>query len=260
MLGLCAAAVTAGSMLEVYRFRVDAIRAPLAGLRAPLHVAWLCDLHYGPFIRAGSVAAWVDATLELRPDAVLLGGDLVDVRSEEDITPLLEQLARLHAPLGVFAIWGNHDVLRFRHTRPTLEESLGRAGITVLRNASVALRHDLHLMGLDDLRTGRPDLEVTLANRPSGVGTLLLSHNPDVLPNVPTSVGLTLAGHTHGGQIRLPGIGPLVTSSRYGRRFAHGWVNGPARGYVSRGLGVSQLPLRLNCPAELTSLLLTPAG
>lgn len=246
-------------MLEAYRFRVDTIDAPLPGLRTPLHAAWLCDMHFGPFIRAGSIAKWVDSALDLAPDVILLGGDMVDVRSHDDLAPLLEHLARLEAPLGVFAIWGNHDVRRFRSARPVFEAMLAQAGITVLRNSSTRLRDDLHLMGLDDLRTGRPDLAATLDDMPDGVGTVLLSHNPDVLPEVPTSVGLTLCGHTHGGQVRLPGIGPLVTSSHYGSRFAHGWVDGPARGYVSRGLGVSQLPIRLNCPPELTSLRLTPA-
>jgi hypothetical protein len=82
----------------------------------------------------------------------------------------------------------------------------------------------------------------------------LLWHNPDLLPRVPPDVGLTLAGHTHGGQLCLPGGYPLFTSSRYGPRFAKGWVEGTARGDVSRGLGVSLLPIRFACPAELTLL------
>ena len=98
-----------------------------------------------------------------------------------------------------------------------------------------------------------------LAERPPAAPTLLLSHNPDLLPLVPNGVDLTLCGHTHGGHVRLPGIGPIVTSSAYGRRFAAGWVRTPALGYVSRGPGVGVLPVRWDCPPEVTLLTLSPA-
>ena len=259
--GASVATVTGGAVLSAYRFQVEAISAPLVGLRAPLRAAWLCDLHYGPFIGVGSVTAWVDATLELQPDIVLLGGDLVDAVGRDDPRPLIDQLARLRAPLGVWSVWGNHDHRRLR-TRggiAAFEGALAEAGITTLRNHGVQVRDDLYLAGLDDWREGRPDLTATLAGRPAGVPCLLLSHNPDALPRVPEDVDLTLCGHTHGGQVRLPFVGPIVTSSRYGRRFAAGWVRGPALGYVSRGLGVSQLPVRVMCPPELTDLTLSPA-
>ena len=246
-------------MLSVYRFQVERIEAPMPGLREPLRLAYLTDLHYGPFIGRGSLAAWIDATLALAPDAVLLGGDLVDVMQRGPLDALLEQLVRLRAPLGVWGVWGNHDRNRLRGDLEAFERALGDAGVRMLRNRGAYLREDLYLAGLDDLRTGRPDLAATLAERPADVPCMLLSHNPDVLPSVPDTVALTLCGHTHGGQVQLPFIGPVVTSSRYGRRFASGWVRGPALGYVSRGLGVSQLPVRFDCPAELTHATLLPA-
>src|SRR6056297_2291592 len=103
-----------------------------------------------------------------------------------------------------------------------------------------------------------PDLPAALRDRPADAACILASHNPDLLPEVPVSVSLTLSGHTHGGQVVLPFIGPPFTSSRYGRRFASGWVRGPALGYVSRGLGFGLVPIRVNCPAELTILELAP--
>ncbi len=245
-------------MLSAYRFQIEHIQAELEGLRSPLRVAWLCDLHYGPFIRAGSVAAWVDATLALDPDLILLGGDMVDHLAGADFGPLTEQLGRLVAPLGVWGIWGNHDLSRLSDGLDEFEARLAAVGTTILVNRGRLVREDLYLAGIDDLQQGRPDLTAALAGRPPGVPVLLLSHNPDILPQVPPSVGLTLCGHTHGGQIRLPLVGPVITSSRYGRRFVSGWVEGPARGYVSRGLGVTQLPLRLACPPELTALTLSP--
>ena len=224
-------------------------------------MAWLSDLHYGPFIREGAVATWTDATLDLAPDLVLLGGDLVDHRAPADLAPLLTQLARLTAPLGVYAVWGNHEYNRFaRRDLPSFAAALGEVGVVVLRNEGLTLRDDLYLAGLDDVIEGRPDLAAALAGRPPGAACLLVSHNPDVLPSLGDSVELTLSGHTHGGQVVLPGIGPLVTRSRHGRRFVAGWVRAPALGYVSRGLGVTLAPVRLFCPPELTLATLTPAS
>jgi len=195
----------------------------------------------------------------------VIGGLLVDTdgipiaQNLDADADLVAELARLHAPLGVLAVWGNHDRSRFRRM-DAFAAALEGAGIRVLVNEGVAVRADLHVAGLDDFRVGRPDLEATLAGRPATGTTLLLSHNPDVLPTVPLDVGLTLSGHTHGGQVVLPGVGALYTSSQYGDRFLAGWVEGPARGYVSRGLGVSSLPVRVNCPAELTVLDLAPVA
>lgn len=251
---------TAAQVTGTYAFDVVRERDVLRGLRTPLRIAWLTDLHHGEFVRTASVRAWVDAALDEAPDVVLLGGDLVDETPGSDATArLFAELARLRAPLGVLAVAGNHDHGRFRGTAP-LAEWLRRAGIELLVNRGVAVREDLYVAGLDDLRNGRPDLGATLRDRPAAGATVLLSHNPDVLPQVPTDVGLTLSGHTHGGQVVLPGVGALQTSSRYGDRFLAGWVQGPARGYVSRGLGVTGLPVRVNCPAELTILDLAPAG
>lgn len=243
-----------------YPFVVVHERAELAGLRAPLRIAWMTDLHHGEFVRTPSVRAWVDAALREAPDLVLLGGDLVDQTPGSDPdAELFAELARLRAALGVWAVAGNHDHGRYRGMGPFVAPLQG-AGIEVLVNRGAAVRDDLYLAGLDDYRNGRPDLGATLGNRPAEGATLLLSHNPDVLPEVPTEIGLTLSGHTHGGQVVLPGVGALTTSSRYGDRFLAGWVEGPARGYVSRGLGVTSIPVRINCPAELTILDLAPAA
>lgn len=241
-----------------YPFEVVPQRTVLGGLRAPVRIAWLTDLHHGEFVRTASVRAWVDAALSETPDLVLLGGDLVDqTPGTEPDAEAFTELARLRAPLGVWAVAGNHDHARFGGIGTYLAR-LRRAGIETLVNRGVAVRDDLFLAGIDDLRNGRPDLGAALRDRPAAGASLLLSHNPDVLPTVPVDVGLTLCGHTHGGQVVLPGVGALVTSSQYGDRFLAGWVEGPARGYVSRGLGVTSLPLRVNCPAELTILELEP--
>ncbi|MFC4426253.1 metallophosphoesterase [Deinococcus navajonensis] len=260
---------TAGAA-QTYRFGVTREQRTVAGLRSPLRVAFLTDLHYGPFMRAGSVSAWVQATNAERPDLVLLGGDYLDVEPGHDVQPLLNELRELRAPLGVYGVWGNHDYGSFGEGRRGLDwtvyrEALRRAfagvGIKVLRNENRAVREDLDVAGLDDLTRGEPDVAATL--RPAAGpprATLLLSHNPDVLPELPQGVGLVLCGHTHGGQVRLPLLGAPLVPSRYGQRYAMGWVRGahdtPA--YVSRGLGVTGVPLRVLCEPELTLLTLTP--
>lgn len=246
-----AGAFAAHSVAEAYRFRVEHVRARMPKLRAPLRVAFLCDLHYGPYVRAASVRAWVDAALEAAPELVVLGGDLVDRMAYGDPLELVAELRRLRAPLGVHAVWGNHDHRRFKDLSGFAAE-LTRAGITVLTNRGVSLRNDLYLAGIDDYRLGQPDLAAALRDRRAGEACLLVSHNPDLLPEVPREVELTLCGHTHGGQVRIPGVGPVLTSSAYGRRFASGWARAPALGYVSRGLGVGWLPVRVDCPAELS--------
>lgn len=235
--------------LNAYRFEVSR-HTLLLPLSAPVKVVQLSDLHFGPFLRQGSVSAWVEAAKLERPDLILITGDFVDRFTEEDITPLADTLSQLSAPLGVWGVWGNHDHFRFRPITPLLR-LLQEAGVNILNNRGVALREDLYLAGIDDFRTGYPDLAAALRERPAGAVCLLMSHNPDLLPQVPTEVDLVLCGHTHGGQVNLPYFGAPITSSRYGQRFRAGWVEAPARAYVSRGLGVSMVPLRLNCPPEL---------
>ena len=245
-----------GVVANTYRFGVAPITAALAGLRAPVRVAWLCDLHYGPFIRANTVAAWVDATLALSPDLIVLGGDMVDHRTPDDVAPLLEQLGRLRAPLGTFAIRGNHEY-HWRGDLARFEADLAGLGVPILVNRGTMVREDLHLSGADDRQVGGRQFRQALEAREPGSASLLASHQPDLLPRVPADVDLTLMGHTHGGQVRIPGLPPLMPKSRFG--LEAGWYRAPALGYVSRGLGVAHVPVRVNCPAELTLATLMPA-
>ncbi|WP_295818653.1 metallophosphoesterase [uncultured Deinococcus sp.] len=246
----------------------------LPGLRSPLRVAFLTDLHYGLYVGAGQVRRWIDATHDTRPDVILLGGDLLDLRVQDTPSPLLRELARLGAPLGVYSVWGNHDygsigqyASRYygpvRADWPARQAQVARdlqaVGVTVLRNRGVALRDDVHVGGVDDLWNGVPDVRAALA----GAGeraTILVSHNPDVLPALPVGAGLVLSGHTHGGQIRVPLLGAPMVPSAFGQRYAMGWVQGahatPA--YVSRGLGTSGVPLRNLCSPEVAVLTLHP--
>lgn len=271
--GLTLGALGGAGVAQAIHFGVVRERARVPGLRAPLRVALLTDLHYGLYVFAPQVRAWVDAANAERPDLILLGGDLLDTRSGGATAPLTAELARLRAPLGVYAVWGNHDYGSFgfygtpwrgpaqpdwARLRKAFRAALASAGVTLLQNGGRSLREDLHLGGVDDLWHGQPDVGRAL----SGAGeraTLLLSHNPDVLPDLPRPVGLTLCGHTHGGQVRLPVVGAFMVPSRYGQRYAMGWVRGAhgSPAYVSRGLGTSGVPFRNLCTPEITLLTLT---
>lgn len=232
-------------------------------IREPLRVVQLSDLHYGPYIREGSVQNWVAQAQAENADLIVLTGDVVDRWLRRPLTPLVEVLSGLHAPLGVWACLGNHDREHFGFAdMDVLARTLAEAGITLLVNQGALARDDLYLAAVDDLSSGRSDLEAALRDAPGGVATLLLCHQPDFFPEMTAHVDLTLAGHTHGGQVRLPFIGTPVTSSSYGERYLEGWAPPPdarfGKGYVSRGLGVSLLPLRLNCPAELAVFDISP--
>lgn len=243
---------------EVYHAQITHHKLALKKLHKPLKIVQLSDLHYGPYIHEGSAQRWVAQAQAEAADLIVITGDVVDRFLTRPLTPLSAALAELAAPLGVWACLGNHDRVRFHDLRP-LEEALEAAGVTLLVNRGVLLRPDLYLAGVDDYGTGYPNLEAALQNLPEGgAASVLLCHQPDYLPEMPLSVDLTLIGHTHGGQVKFPFIGPLRTSSRYGNAFAQGWVRQPDKAYVSRGLGVSLLPVRFNCPAELAVFELSP--
>lgn len=275
--GLAVVGIATGGLLglgvlsaQTFRFGISRYRRSLEGLTRPLRLVQLTDLHYGPYVRADLVRAWVQAALEQQPDLIVLTGDLMDAGSgrfpldqtnpipASDSNLLLQELSRLQAPLGVYGVWGNHD-LALPHQRRLSKQTLAQAGIQMLVNQGSYVRPDLYLAGVDDVWLGNPDLELALSDRRNGAA-LLLAHEPDILPFVPPDVNLTLCGHTHGGQIVLPLIGAPWTPALNGngQRFRAGWFNEPVNALVSRGLGVTGIPLRLNAPAELVVLDLHP--
>jgi uncharacterized protein len=248
---------------DVMPFEVTNYRLGLAGLEQGLRVAHLTDLHFGPAQRLPSVRAWVTATLEQKPDLILITGDFLEYRkSLSGVSELCAELSRLKAPLGVFGVLGNHDLYAVMSGRDVLTDPLERAGIRLLTNTGMQVRQDLFVAGVDDLWNGKPDLTSALEAASDHGAILLMTHHPDFLEMIPARVSLTLCGHTHGGQIVLPWLGALHTGSRHGQKFAQGFVCGSlgARGFVSRGLGTTALPVRYNCPAELAVFDLEPVA
>lgn len=231
---------------------------PLRGLPRPfdgLRLLLVTDVHAGPFLSARTLERCFARLMRLRPDLILLGGDLVLSRLEELATHR-RAFESLHAPLGVHAVLGNHDHYTRHPSR--MRRHLREAGIRVLHNRAIELRRGaatLDLAGVDDLLAGEPDLNAALAG--TREPTILLSHNPDLLFDAShRGVALLLSGHTHAGQIRAPGLPVLVRQSRF--RLDQGRFRaGCTELVVSRGLGAVGLPLRLGCPPEAVLLTLT---
>ena len=226
-------------------------------------VAVLADLHHGPFVGIGFIREAVRVTNALAPDLVALVGDYAHKGDDahRQLPPCLEALAALSAPLGVFAVPGNHDMQRGGAVYRELVAATPLADLTN-RNRRIELNGDhLWLAGVDDLWWGKPDLDRALAGVESGAAVVLLSHNPDFAEDKPDArVGLVLSGHTHGGQAYLRGVGSGWLPSKYGAKYRHGLVRGPASSvFVSRGLGEAGVPLRIGAPPEVCVLTLTPA-
>ena len=225
---------------------------------APLRVLLVTDIHAGIFLKPETLGWIIDGLMQTEPDLVVLGGDMVTGHVSE-ASPYLDVLAGLAAaPLGAWFCFGNHDY--FGGDPNQLSTSLAAAGIRTLKNESVRLNHRggfFVIGGIDDLLFGKPDWQ----RLTSAVGTphLLLAHNPDHFYEAAAlRIPLTLAGHTHGGQIRLTNGPPIIRQSRYcldEGAYAH---DGSLL-VVSRGLGSVALPFRWGADPEAVIIEIVPA-
>jgi len=266
-----------GLWVEPYRLQVRRLQVPIRAFRKPesrIRVLHVTDLH----MRAGDARrmAMLQQLGSLRPDLLLITGDLIHGGKEADrqLERALAALAGIQPSFGAFVVLGNHDhVHRHRferwlrrplvfHDVDRLRKRLEAASLTVLVNehARVVIRdEELYLVGVDDPFYWLDNVPKAVAGVPQQVPRLLLAHSPDVV----TALGeerfdLILAGHTHGGQVRLGERIVWHTNTRLRLPRNAGLMElGPHRLYVSAGVGVSLLPLRLNCPPEVGWLELT---
>lgn len=220
-------------------------------------IAVLTDLHVGaPHIDLQTLDEVVEATNAANPDLVVILGDLVihGVTGGEFVEPepIAESLAKLKAEHGVVAVLGNHDWWYDGHR---VTRALQSVGIPVLDDDAIALEHTaapLFIAGVSDRWTRPHDIDRALRDVPDDATVLAITHNPDIFVDIPARVSLTLAGHTHGGQVRIPLWGPPVVPSDHGRRFAEGHVVEDGRHlFVSAGVGTSILPVRFLVPPRV---------
>ena len=277
-LALSGAAVTAYSFGIEPRFLLRVQRYELTPQGWPsgfkLRIAALADIHMGePYMGLAHLERIVETTNALAPDLILLLGDYAAghrwVTRKIAIKDMAALLTQLKAPLGTHAILGNHDwwddrEAQKRRAGPNLNGvALKTAGLPVYENDGVRLDHNgrpFWLLGLADQIafingrnsfTGLDDLDAALAKVSDDAPVILMIHEPDGFTRVPSRVSLTLAGHTHGGQVRLFGYSPVVPSA-YGNRFAYGHVIEQDRHLiVSGGLGCSIVPVRFGVPPEI---------
>jgi predicted MPP superfamily phosphohydrolase len=230
-----------------------------------LRVAVLSDIHAGsPFIDTAKLNQIVRQTNETHPDVILLLGDLM-VKEHFYKHPLAPEiiaaaLQGLHARLGVYAVLGNHD---WWFNGPRVQLALTKAHITVIENDVVQIQSNgssFFLLGISDLWTRPQNIAETVQRIPSGTPVIAITHNPDIFPAIPESVALTLAGHTHGGQINIPFVGRPVVPSRFGQRYAAGLIQeGSKKLFVTTGIGTSIIPVRFRVPPEIVILILKAA-
>ncbi len=237
----------------------------LSGWKSDLRIAVLSDLHIGsPHVGLDKLRTIVEKTNAEHPDLVVLLGDFViggpsrrgGVRGGGFVEPepIAQELKLLHAPMGVFAVLGNHD---WWYDGERIGRALKDAGIPVLENKAVRAG-PIWLGGIADFWTREPDVAGTLAQVTTDDPVVLITHNPDIFPEVPPRVSLLLAAHTHGGQVQLPIVGTLITTSKLGYN-AGEFVERGRHLFVTTGIGTSILPVRFGVPPEIVILTLTPA-
>jgi hypothetical protein len=236
--------------VEPYWIEVTHPTLHARGVSPPLRVLHLTDLHGASLgRREKSVLRIIQ---EEKPDLIVMTGDTSDRGS---FGSYREFLASLHAPLGVFAVKGNWE-----HWAPAADEATTyeSAGITLLVDEARRLRDGLWIVGFDDETAGAPDVDRAMRSVPSGVATIALMHSPSLFDRVAPRVSVAFAGHTHGGQVRVPFLPPLWVPPGSGTYVSGSYERNGTPLYVSRGIGTSVLPIRFACRPELPVVTVTP--
>jgi predicted MPP superfamily phosphohydrolase len=267
--GLAAGVTGAGSLgyyacgVEPNMLAVEGVRVYSRHIPPALHgltIAHLSDLHWGPYTGRREIQAAVERANALVPDLVALTGDFVYYEAQY-AAPCARALAALRAPLGVYAVPGNHDQWA---GIDAVAAPLRAAGVTLLRNESRRLEVNgapLWLAGLDDVLERQDDLVATLSGIPEDEPILFLVHEPDFADEAardPHQIVLQLSGHSHGGQVNLPLLGPPLLPW-LGQKYPAGLkpvLGSGLQVYTNRGIGLIAPPVRFNCRPEVTLLTL----
>ncbi|MGI5939815.1 MAG: metallophosphoesterase [Thermoleophilia bacterium] len=235
-------------------------------------IVFLTDIHRGPFFSEDRVRRLVDRVNTMAPDIIMLGGDYAS--DGEDEASCLAQLTHLRAPLGRYAVLGNHDYEKIEYTDQTYVydvydpspaiDAIERAGLELLDNRGVWVErngHRIRVGGVSDHRVGSPRLSPIVGGTTAEDLVILLSHNPDYAEHIPQDyVDLVLSGHTHGGQVSFFGFYAPYLPSENGQKYRSGMVhNGSTTVIVSNGVG-SYLPIRFFARPQIVVITLKSAS
>ncbi len=257
------------------QFELVPLEIPVGGLSpafAGYRIAQITDIHMGHWITAPRLNGVVELINAQQPDLVVLTGDFVSYVVDEIAADLEQGLRRLQAPDGVLAILGNHDHWMGPER---ISEILTRGGARVLRNEVVTLTRPapsaenpggeplarLHIAGLDDIMVEQHDLTAVIAQIPQDEPAVLLAHEPDFADEAAATgrFFLMLSGHSHGGQVVIPGLGPLLRGPGFWKYPLGRYQVGDMVQYTNRGIGTHVMRVRINCRPEITLITLQPA-
>jgi hypothetical protein len=229
-----------------------------------IRIAQLSDIHYGPFVGSAYLAKALELATSFQPALLVLTGDFVShplnrrngPEGARHAEPCAQVLSQARSVLQV-AVLGNHD---HWNGAEIVADALRSSGIRLLRNQAFPVEREggrIWIAGVDDVMENQADLAATLQAVPASEATILLAHEPDFADEAARfPVDLQLSGHSHGGQVRIPGLGPIVLPA-LARKY-HTGVNRvrELQVYTSHGIGVINPPVRLFCPPEVTLLTL----
>jgi predicted MPP superfamily phosphohydrolase len=255
--GSAVAGVTYGTAVERHRIGMTSATLPMSGLPPALdglRIGLITDIHHSRLVPADDVVQALELAMSARPDLIVLGGDYVTFGDRAFVGPVAELLGSLRAPHGVFAILGNHDDDR------DMPAALAGKGFVVLKDqrTKMAIRGETLTLAGIRFWTRRADTIARVVKGAEGT-VLLLAHDPRRLVEAASlSVPAVLSGHTHGGQIVMPGVGAIARRSfpvlsGLGQQ-------GDTSIFVSRGVGTVYVPVRINCPPEVALVTLRPRG
>ena len=220
-----------------------------------LKIAVVGDIHAGkPFFEDWRVKKIVDKINSLSPDIVLLVGDYVNggwYQSSMNLEKLASLLSKIKAPLGVYAILGNHDYLKM----------INSTNIKLLENSNAKVdtpKGSFYISGIADPLSADYSYSQALKGIGKNSPVIFLSHTPDVFREIPSEASIAFSGHTHGGQVKLPFIGALFSNTFAKDKLIEGeYRNGPKTIFVTRGLGTSRLPVRFLCTPVISLITLS---
>ena len=258
------AVVAYGALIERLDFHVREVEIPVPNLPDGLdglRLLHLSDIHLSAFLSEKDLARVIDSANELRPHLALVTGDLITAAGDP-LEACLRQIARLRADAGILGCMGNHEY--YAGAEDITEREAARLGIPFLRGRALPLRFGgavLNVAGIDYQRSGRDYLRGAERLVLPGAYNVLLSHNPDVFPAaVEKGYDLTLAGHTHGGQVTVEILHQSINAARFFTPFVYGlYRSGAAAEYVTRGIGTIGVPVRFGAPPEIALLRLRKA-